>query len=70
MNKLDDSRSLTRFGWVAISRGNTLTGLFATGISPSNYLFLHQFMDVAESQAHRNSLPFDPFNSSILITYA
>ena len=44
-----------------------LTGRTSTEIDPSDYFFLHVFMDAAEAQARRDGIPFDPFNSDIRV---
>ena len=44
-----------------------LTGALTTEIRPSDYSFLHVFMDAAEAQARRDGIPFDPFNSDIRV---
>jgi hypothetical protein len=66
---LNDKRFSTRYRWAAISHGYMLTGAATTEISPSDDSFLHLFMDLAEAQARRDGIPFDPFNSDIRISH-
>ena len=63
----DGKQSPTHYRWAVSSRGYMLTGRAYTEIDPSDYLFLHVFMDAAEAQARRDGIPFDAFNSDIRV---
>jgi len=55
------------YRWAVLTCGYMLTGRTSTDIDPSDYFFLHVFIDAAQAQAHRDGMPFDPFNSDIRV---
>lgn len=63
----DGKQAATHYRWAVASRGYVLTGRASTEVDPSDYFFLHVFMDAAEAQACRNGIPFDAYNSDICI---
>ena len=67
-NITDPNKASNRYRWAVITRGYLLTNTLATDTPPTDDSFFHVFMDAAQAQATRDGIPFDPFNSSTLIT--
>jgi hypothetical protein len=68
-NISDPNKASNRYRWAIITRGYLLTNTLATDTPPTEDCFFDVFMEAAQAQAIRDGIPFDPFNSSTLITH-